>query len=107
VRRFLDEGLDLDTQSAQGSTPLIMAALRGHLRVVRLLLEAGASVELATAGGKTALWVAGHQDRGEVAQLLVLHGASPYACADGVKAGEFPAVMEAFNRVNQARLKAA
>merc|ERR1712137_147025 len=55
ISKFL---LDLDIATAlatdaQGSSPLHLAALRGHFAVARLLLRAGADAKLANMDGMT------------------------------------------------------
>lgn len=75
VRRLIDGEAGLvDARDAYQRTPLIMAATRGHLDVVRLLLERRPNVNAGDSRGYTALdWAAtlGHL---EIAQMLVREG---------------------------------
>ena len=58
-----------------GRTPLMIAALEGHLEVARLLMEAGADSNLADAEGSTALSLARSYGNLDVAALLAESGA--------------------------------
>lgn len=42
LRLLIEDGVDLDEASAEGTTALIAAASGGHVEIVSLLLEAGA-----------------------------------------------------------------
>jgi ankyrin repeat protein len=46
VRDAIEEGANLNFQDEQGTSPLILAARRGHEKVARLLLDHGANVDL-------------------------------------------------------------
>ncbi|KAG2487525.1 hypothetical protein HYH03_013806 [Edaphochlamys debaryana] len=74
VRRLLANP-GVDSARDDGTTPLILAAERGHTRVVRLLLEAGADMNAATEGGDTALSLAAAEGHTEVVRLLAEAGA--------------------------------
>ena len=39
LKKLLDEGVAVDACDVELQTPLFMAALKGHLRCVRLLIE--------------------------------------------------------------------
>ncbi len=68
-------GIRLDETSAQGENALMMAAIKGHLAIVRDLLDRGASVEK---DGWTALHYAASAARPDslaIVQLLVRKGA--------------------------------
>jgi hypothetical protein len=58
-------------------TPLMMAAKRGHVGVVRLLVERGADVNAAGPFGSTALHFAAEGGHGEMVSILLNHGADP------------------------------
>jgi len=70
VRRWLDEGADINIVDAAGATPLIHASLAGHVEVVRFLLDSGADAKL---GEKCGYWHAGMKGHGEVAKMLSNH----------------------------------
>ena len=46
---------DVDQGDPNGSTPLMFASTKGHVRVVRALLNKGANVEIAEDGGAAPL----------------------------------------------------
>jgi ankyrin repeat protein/mono/diheme cytochrome c family protein len=70
---LLRQGAPVNLRRADGTTPLMHAALRGDSEQVRLLLEHGADARAASQRGVTALlWGAGDQKKVE---LLLRHGA--------------------------------
>jgi len=58
LRWLLDRGLEVDARNADGDTPLLLAAGKGHAKVVELLLAAGADRSVVGRKGKTALQLA-------------------------------------------------
>ena len=76
VRRFLKEGVDVNSREGLGETALMAAACRGHADVVRLLLEAGAKVNADDDYYRTALSFAAEHGHPEVARLLLDAGAN-------------------------------
>lgn len=62
-----------------GRTPLHLAVLRGHTRLVRLLLQRGAPVGAVDRAGRTALHEAAWHGHSRVAELLLQRGASAAA----------------------------
>jgi ankyrin repeat protein len=82
VRELLDREPALANQASdhRSGTPLVLAAQRGHLEVVRLLLERGADPNLSEEGNAPhgrALYSAVYDRHLEVARLLLEHGANP------------------------------
>jgi ankyrin repeat protein len=88
VRRLVqqDRGL-LDavcgTYEWEYSSPLVAAAGRGHLEVVRYLLDEGADINLRHFYGYTAVELACVSGRSEAADLLLARGADTSPRADG------------------------
>jgi ankyrin repeat protein len=55
VELLLDEGAEIEARAPDGSTPLMMAAIRGSEQVVDLLLARGASTAPRDARGQRAV----------------------------------------------------
>ncbi|CAO2654101.1 Nn.00g108340.m01.CDS01 [Neocucurbitaria sp. VM-36] len=71
----IEEDIDRQPSSIHGleradKTALMIAAMKGHVDIVRLLLHAGADVEMRDRRGKTALVLAQEGGHAEVVQLL-------------------------------------
>jgi ankyrin repeat protein len=95
---LLDAGADTALRNNEGSTPLILAAFKGHESVVQLLIARGADLNLRDAVrsrrdaqlaqrdsltaraaqiGTTALAMAARKHHAGVVQLLLVAGADP------------------------------
>jgi ankyrin repeat protein len=70
------QGARVDTQDAQGTSPLMLAAAGGHDDLVRFLLQRGAKVDLRRHDGVTALLLAVTHQRESVVRTLLEAGAS-------------------------------
>ena len=70
VELLIDGGALVDRQTADGTSPLIIAARQGHAEMVRLLLRRGATPSLADANGDDAEAAAGKQRMVAAAALL-------------------------------------
>jgi ankyrin repeat protein len=76
VSSLLDQAIDANTQfPILGSSPLILAAAKGHPEVVRLLLDRGAHINATDHTGWTPLHAAIYGGHAEVVQLLLERGA--------------------------------
>jgi ankyrin repeat protein len=58
VRQLIETGLDLNTRSRHGYTPLMIAAARGYGEIVDLLLDNGAALTMVDPHGRNALQIA-------------------------------------------------
>lgn len=74
VRALLEAGADWDSSDARGNTPLVLAANRGNIEVVKALLEAGADPNVGNRFGYLLHSVV-EQKRVEVVKALVLEDA--------------------------------
>lgn len=70
---FIDRGLPLDVQDAEGNTALMLAAYHGHPSTVRALVERGADVDLRN--GRDQPPIAGALFKGEEEIVAVLREA--------------------------------
>jgi len=64
------QAVAIDAQAEDGRTPLMLAAERGKIEVVRLLIECGADIHLTNKKGKTAVYVARERQHYDIAALL-------------------------------------
>ncbi len=83
VRKWLDQGADIDAPVAVGAPALMIAIAMRANRVIELLLERGADVNRASESGETALISCAILNRFLLAQRLVALGADLKAEADG------------------------
>ncbi len=74
VRKWLDNGADVNARDAEGDTPLILASFYASPECVELLIEKGADVNAANKAGATALIRAATDY--EKTRLLVAAGAN-------------------------------
>ncbi|KAI9163980.1 Ankyrin repeat domain-containing protein [Paramyrothecium foliicola] len=86
---FLQSRL-VNQKNRRGSTPLLLAAVKGHIDVVKLLLGKGASVD-AGEGGFTPLHAATKAGHGDIVGLLLEHGAN-VNCRRVFKGGRTPLI---------------
>lgn len=76
VKFLLQHGSDVDARHPEeGGTALSAAALRGNLRMAKLLIENGADVQRANRDGNTSLHVAAFLCRFDIVELLLESGA--------------------------------
>lgn len=74
--KFVEENLEIiNFQNQDGTTLLILAVIKGNLRIVALLLRHGAKVDLKTRGQKwTALHFAARDQNLAIVNLLLTYG---------------------------------
>ena len=70
------DGADASVVAQRGWTALMIAAMHGHLEVVRFLVGAGARLDTQTSSGDTALTLASRAERPQSVELLRELGAS-------------------------------
>ena len=63
----------VNAQDGNGTTPLMLAAQRGHIGVCSLLLAEGADIEIQDSSGKSALSYAEAKNHTDIVHLLVDH----------------------------------
>ena len=71
VQVLIDAGADIETKTADGRSPLLVASISGELTVVTKLVEAGADVRATDAEGNACLIFAAHQGHTDVVRYLV------------------------------------
>lgn len=76
VARLLEAGANVDSPSANKTTPLIAAAENGHADIARLLIDKGATLDTQNDSGSTALILAAKGGHADVARLLLERGAA-------------------------------
>ena len=70
VRIHVQRGVDLNATDGEGRSPLMLAALKGHIEICRLLLEAGADPTLVGRDGKDALTLALGNGRSGIGSMI-------------------------------------
>ncbi len=70
VRELLRTNADVNMHEPNGLTPLMVAAQRGHIRIVKLLLDAGANPRLTDNKGFNAQYHAIWYGHPEIAALI-------------------------------------
>src|SRR5690554_587773 len=58
LRQALDNNADINTKTADGFTPVIIAAFKNHYEILDILIEKGAELNHMTVRGSTALSLA-------------------------------------------------
>jgi hypothetical protein len=74
-RMLLIKGIEIESKSKKGNTPLMNAALKGHVEICKLLLDHGAKIEAKSNLGFTPLHIACQKGRPPVVSLFIDRGA--------------------------------
>ena len=75
VKKYIEDGADVNAKNDDGNTALMMASYNGYIKVVRLLLKKGADVNAKDNNHNTALIGASINGRTETVALLLENGA--------------------------------
>ena len=75
VKKFIEDGADVNAKNNDGNTALMMASWNGHIEVVRFLLKNGADVNAKNNDDNTALQTASMNGRTEIVAMLLNNGA--------------------------------
>lgn len=105
VRLLLDAGADPDLK-AGGYTPLVRAALLGHLRISAMLLKRGASPDVKSSDGNTPLTAAAGMNRLDVVRALLAFRPDPTLQNREGRTALSVAALEGFEGVVKAMLDA-
>jgi ankyrin repeat protein len=73
--KLLDQGADINKQSEDGQSALMIASSRGQKEFVELLLQKGAHINARDKAGKTALIEAIKAEQMDIVQMLIEQGA--------------------------------
>jgi ankyrin repeat protein len=92
----------IEQKDRQGFTPLMRAADRGEVNVVRSLLKSGAAVDGKQPGGLTALMLAARNGHLPVIKVLLAAGANPNVSVQTMEAGAVSPLIWAIMSDNQA-----
>jgi len=77
VNELLERHPDVNTQNAEGHTPLFDSIRSGNLDIIRALLEHGADLTIPTQAGQTPLQMAAQMNRPDIVALLRQWGEKP------------------------------
>jgi hypothetical protein len=70
-----DHGADVEAHDEDGRRPLQMAALKGHLFIVKELIEVrNADINSTVDHGETALRYARYENKADIVSYLISHG---------------------------------
>jgi quinoprotein dehydrogenase-associated probable ABC transporter substrate-binding protein len=79
AKSLIERGANVNAQSKNGVTPLMVAAANNNPPMIGLLIESGADTTLKDTQGKTALDIARQNDNREAAQAIQVLGAAKSA----------------------------
>ena len=70
VQSLIKARANVNARNKNGDTPLIVAALNGHINIVQELLYADANIDMQNKSGNTALIIASRHGNHEIASQL-------------------------------------
>ena len=70
IRKYIEEGVDVNTKDELGNTALMLASKWGRTGTVKLLIEGGASIHLKNSKGETAITIADNEGYRQVGKVL-------------------------------------
>ncbi|CAM9701764.1 unnamed protein product [Heterosigma akashiwo] len=76
VKRMIENGCDVDPVNSYGSTPLILACIKGRKEVVEVLVENGSNIDYVGPGNWTALHASAFYGHFETTKYLLEQGAN-------------------------------
>jgi ankyrin repeat protein len=94
ARFLLARGAEPGVKTAEGATPLHLAALFNHARMIGVLVDGGAAIDAVDSGGVTALQYARRSGRLSAVDALLRLGARVDGLNDAVNAGDLRRVRE-------------
>lgn len=68
---LIEEGADADIKNVRGDTPLLWAAFKGNIELVRILVKGGANVNIQNRHGDTPLHFAARDNNIELTKILI------------------------------------
>lgn len=71
-RRLIETGVDVNSNSNDGMTVLMVTAMRSNTEVVKMMIDAGANVNLQDKYGETALMSAVEENNSDVMKMLLM-----------------------------------
>jgi len=83
VRRFIEQGENLNELDEYGYTPLVQTGIVNQIDKSKVILQAGADVDFSDLTGRTALHWAVDNHNVELSELLLSHGADANAYTRG------------------------
>lgn len=76
-KRLAQTTIEINQTNESNMTPLMLAAQKGHLEIVRILLDHGASIDEQNSDGMTALMLTTIASYSDIARELLDRGADP------------------------------
>src|SRR5882724_8098182 len=101
LKALVEAGAEVNVTNHEGWTPLMIAALKGHLEIARILVAKGAALEAANGSGWTALRFACSVSDLDIIKLLIENGAD----VDSLDDKGWSILMQAADEGNAASIK--